>query len=216
MLAIECRQQDEFLCLFNNNFFKAAAGYLVLILHYEILTLFLVYSSVVIYIASIIMGRQLLLILLPAVFSIASNSAAALSVVERNANHVNSSSQSQRRRFFLQSAAAITVSSWTGSNDVNGLSSNSRMPWRVPTACAAEDTGVVAPAVAQTAVPAMKRFVDNANPSYFIIDVPQRFFTIRRSAKGDLPDAQTGQGRRGGTIFTAGDMSKAEVVAVER
>jgi len=62
----------------------------------------------------------------------------------------------------------------------------------------------------------MKRFVDNANPSYFVIDVPQRFFTIRRSAKGDLPDAQTGQGRRGGTIFTAGDMSKAEVVAVER
>ena len=65
-------------------------------------------------------------------------------------------------------------------------------------------------------LPAMKRFVDNANPSYFVIDVPQRFFTIRRSAKGDLPDAQTGQGRRGGTIFTAGDMSKAEVVAVER
>ncbi len=163
------------------------------------------------------MARQLLIVL-SAVVSITSSSAAALSlgfgfpdasVVERNANNVYSSSQSQyQRRRFLQSAAAITVSSWTG----NGLSS-SRIPWRVPSACAAEDT--VAPA-AQTAVPAMKRFIDNANPSYFIIDVPQRFFTIRRSAKGDLPDAQTGQGRRGGTIFTAGDMSKAEVVAVER
>lgn len=62
----------------------------------------------------------------------------------------------------------------------------------------------------------MKSFVDNAKPSLFSIDVPQRFFAIRRSAKGDLPDATTGQGRRGGTIFTAGDMSKAEVIAVER
>ena len=62
----------------------------------------------------------------------------------------------------------------------------------------------------------MKSFVDNAKPSLFSIDVPQRFFAIRRSAKGDLPDAKTGQGRRGGTIFTAGDMSKAEVIAVER
>lgn len=48
------------------------------------------------------------------------------------------------------------------------------------------------------------------------MDVPQRFFAIRRSAKGDLPDAKTGKGRRGGTIFTAGDMAKAEVIAVER
>jgi hypothetical protein len=62
----------------------------------------------------------------------------------------------------------------------------------------------------------MKSFVDNANPSLFSIDVPQRFFAIRRSAKGDLPDAKTGQGRRGGTIFTAGDMAKAEVIAIER
>jgi hypothetical protein len=50
----------------------------------------------------------------------------------------------------------------------------------------------------------------------FSISVPQRFFAIRRTVKGDLPDAKTGKGRRGGTIFTAGDMSKAEVVAVER
>jgi hypothetical protein len=50
----------------------------------------------------------------------------------------------------------------------------------------------------------------------FSISLPQRFFAIRRTVKGDLPDAKTGKGRRGGTIFTAGDMSKAEVVAVER
>lgn len=62
----------------------------------------------------------------------------------------------------------------------------------------------------------MKLFIDTANPSLFAINVPQRFFAIRRSAKGDLPDEKTGKGRRGGTIFSAGDMSKAEVVAVER
>lgn len=132
-------------------------------------------------------------------------------IIDRHVkNDVISSSQCHRRRF-LQSAAAITVASWAG----NESSSSGSIPWRLPSAYAAEDTS--APAAVQTVVaPAMKRFVDNANPSYFVIDVPERFFTIRRSAKGDLPDAQTGQGRRGGTIFTAGDMSKAEVVAVER
>jgi len=60
----------------------------------------------------------------------------------------------------------------------------------------------------------MKEFVDPLG--YFSIRVPKTFFTLRRSAKGDLPDAKTGKGRRGSSIFTAGDMSKAEVVAVER
>ena len=59
---------------------------------------------------------------------------------------------------------------------------------------------------------AFKPIVDDL----FSIDVPQNFFAIRRTNKGDLPDAKTGKGRRGGTIFTAGDMGKAEVVAVER
>lgn len=175
------------------------------------------------------MARRLL-ILSAAVFSIASHHASGLSlgfgfpdatVVERNnVNNIiisSATSTSQRRRRFLQSAVAITVASITGNNVETSL------PWRVPSAYAADES--IAPAVESAAlqtavpvlpVPAMKRFVDNANPSYFVIDVPQRFFTIRRSAKGDLPDAQTGQGRRGGTIFTAGDMSKAEVVAVER
>ncbi|KAL3777987.1 hypothetical protein ACHAW5_003267 [Stephanodiscus triporus] len=99
-------------------------------------------------------------------------------------------SDGQRRRL-LQSTAAITVASWTG----------------LSPASAVDDVATEVP---------MKRFVDDANPSLFEIDVPQRFFAIRRSARGDLPDAKTGQGRRGGTIFTAGDMSKAEVIAVER
>jgi len=60
----------------------------------------------------------------------------------------------------------------------------------------------------------MKDFVDPVG--YFSISVPKTFFTLRRSAKGDLPDAKTGKGRRGSSIFTAGDMAKAEVVAVER
>lgn len=59
-----------------------------------------------------------------------------------------------------------------------------------------------------------KTFVDPQG--LFAITVPQSFFTLRRSAKGDLPDSKTGQGRRGSSIFTAGNMAKAEVVAVER
>mmetsp|Transcript_5898 Transcript_5898/g.11531 ORF Transcript_5898/g.11531 Transcript_5898/m.11531 type:complete len:303 (+) Transcript_5898:101-1009(+) len=96
------------------------------------------------------------------------------------------------RRQFLQATAAITVTSWTEK------------------ALAADSV-----ADAETEVP-MKTFVDNAKPSLFSIDIPKRFFAIRRSSKGDLPDEKTGKGRRGGTIFTAGDMSKAEVIAVER
>lgn len=59
-----------------------------------------------------------------------------------------------------------------------------------------------------------KTFIDPQG--LFGITVPKNFFTLRRSAKGDLPDSKTGQGRRGSSIFTAGDMAKAEVVAVER
>lgn len=60
----------------------------------------------------------------------------------------------------------------------------------------------------------MKQFVDPEG--LFALRVPRIFFTLRRTVKGDLPDAKTGKGRRGSSIFTAGDMSKAEVVAVER
>jgi hypothetical protein len=60
----------------------------------------------------------------------------------------------------------------------------------------------------------MKTFVDPIG--LFVINVPKRFFAIRRTVKGDLPDEQTGKGRRGSSIFTAGDLAKAEVIAVER
>lgn len=71
-------------------------------------------------------------------------------------------------------------------------------------ASAAEDTAAILD---------MKEFVDPAG--LFYIQVPSSFYTLRRSAKGDLPDAK-GQGRRGSSIFTAGNMAKAEVIAVER
>lgn len=60
----------------------------------------------------------------------------------------------------------------------------------------------------------MKQFVDPIG--LFSIKVPTSFFTLRRSSKGDLPDENTGKGRRGSSIFTAGDMGKAEVIAIER
>ena len=60
----------------------------------------------------------------------------------------------------------------------------------------------------------MKEFVDPYG--LFSINVPNGFYTLRRKAKGDLPDEKTGKGRRGSSIFTAGNMAKAEVIAVER
>jgi hypothetical protein len=54
------------------------------------------------------------------------------------------------------------------------------------------------------------------NDAMFSIRLPKSYFAIRRSAKGDLPDSNTGQGRRGATIFTGGDMQKAELIAIER
>ena len=59
----------------------------------------------------------------------------------------------------------------------------------------------------------MKTFVDPKG--LFVLNLPKRFFALRRSSKGDLPDEKTGSGRRGSSIFSAGDMAKAEVIAVE-
>ena len=108
----------------------------------------------------------------------------------------------QRRQFIY--STAITIASWTGAtpfiSPVNAIDVES-----LPT----EASKIVEEVT-------MKTFVDSASPSLFAINVPQRFFSIRRTSKGDLPDAKTGKGRRGGTIFSAGDMAKAEVIAVER
>lgn len=130
------------------------------------------------------------------------HSAAAFGFPELPIN--DGSTMSGDRRRFLQKTAAISVASWTGGK--------SPAPWLSPASAADVATDS---STAVVEVP-MKRFVDTANPSLFVIEIPQRFFTIRRSAKGDLPDPKTGQGRRGGTIFSSGDMSKAEVIGVER
>jgi hypothetical protein len=60
----------------------------------------------------------------------------------------------------------------------------------------------------------MKSFIDPQG--LFSLEVPKDFFTLRRTNKGDLPDAKTGKGRRGSNIFTAGNMAKAEVISVAR
>jgi hypothetical protein len=60
----------------------------------------------------------------------------------------------------------------------------------------------------------MKTFIDPQG--LFVMNIPQRYFAIRRTNQGDLPSTSTGSGRRGSSIFNAGDLSKAEVVAVER
>lgn len=70
-----------------------------------------------------------------------------------------------------------------------------------------------APVAAEDAIE-MKLFVDPLG--LFLISTPSNYFRLRRSSKGDLPDSDTGKGRRGSSIFTAGDMGKAEIVAVER
>lgn len=57
----------------------------------------------------------------------------------------------------------------------------------------------------------MKLFED----PLFKLSVPSNFFTLRRTQKGDLPDSKTGKGRRGSSIFTAGNMGKAEIISVE-
>ena len=71
-----------------------------------------------------------------------------------------------------------------------------------------------APLSDEPTVIAMKTFVDPEG--MFVINIPQRFFAIRRTNQGDLPNAATGSGRRGSSIFNAGDLAKAEVLAIER
>ena len=117
------------------------------------------------------MASRLLLTL--AFSSVAVHSAAAFGFAEPP---VNDGNVIQRRRF-LQSTAALTVASWTGGGQ------SSPTPWLSP--ASAEDVATEVP---------MKMFVDTANPSLFAIEVPKRFFSIRRSAKGDLPDPKTGKG----------------------
>jgi hypothetical protein len=84
-------------------------------------------------------------------------------------------------------------------------------PFSVSEAVAEENVVVVS---STSRITEMKDFLDPVG--LFRVRVPKSFFVLRRSSKGDLPDPQTGQGRRGSSIFSAGDMTKAEIVAIER
>lgn len=117
----------------------------------------------------------------------------------------------QRRQFLSKlstiSTAAVTTAAFT--------TTTSPLPSFADDTAVAEATVEVASQVSKVKnTIEMKTFVDSKG--LFIVNVPKRFFAIRRTVKGDLPDEATGKGRRGSSIFTAGDLAKAEVVAIER
>jgi hypothetical protein len=93
----------------------------------------------------------------------------------------------------------------------SALIAGSLEPFSVSEAVAEENVVVVS---STSRITEMKDFLDPVG--LFRVRVPKSFFVLRRSSKGDLPDPQTGQGRRGSSIFSAGDMTKAEIVAIER
>jgi len=110
--------------------------------------------------------------------------------------HQKDQEQSHHRRFFLRSLTTAFVFAATTIDSLK--TAKPALAMDVTTAEAVE----------------MKTFVDPKG--LFVLNVPKRFFVIRRTVKGDLPNEETGEGRRGSSIFTAGDMSKVELVAVER
>ena len=116
-------------------------------------------------------------------------------------NSKSTSAGTSERRQFLSKIVSSTATATTGIIGFNAFH---------PSPSLAEDVA----ATATTNTIEMKTFLDPKG--LFAINVPKRFFAIRRTVKGDLPDEATGKGRRGSSIFTAGDMAKAEVVAVER
>lgn len=118
-----------------------------------------------------------------------------------NNGRIASTPTASRRRW-LQESSSASLAAAIGA----GLLSGGFLPRSAAVANADDGTLAVAEE--------MKDFVDPVG--YFTIRVPKSFFAIRRSSKGDLPDPKTGEGRRGSSIFTAGNLQKAEVVAVER
>jgi len=110
----------------------------------------------------------------------------------------STTSSTTTRRDLLASSLSTTAIVATTASLLSILST--------PSAAIADDT-------ATAVLVEMKTFVDPQG--LFVINIPKRFFALRRSAKGDLPDEKTGSGRRGSTIFTAGDMAKAELVSIE-
>mmetsp|Transcript_6269 Transcript_6269/g.8155 ORF Transcript_6269/g.8155 Transcript_6269/m.8155 type:complete len:333 (+) Transcript_6269:93-1091(+) len=137
--------------------------------------------------------------------STSSSSLAASQNIDGNSNNLDDGegdelscstvSRPSRRHFF---SAIATAAVWS----VYGASAT------------ADDAGTATATTTAAANIVMKNFIDPYG--MFVISVPEGFYTLRRMAKGDLPDEKTGKGRRGSSIFTAGNMAKAEVVAVER
>ena len=96
--------------------------------------------------------------------------------------------------------AATSSSGGTGS-------SSSRREWLTSTIATASSLlllpSLPALAAEDTLAPLdMKLFIDPKG--LFSIIVPTKFFKLRRTDPGDLPDEKTGKGRRGSSIFTAG------------
>lgn len=83
-----------------------------------------------------------------------------------------------------------------------------------PPAGGIADVSSVSSSAPSSPLPPMVPFFDKEE-GLFSLSVPKSFYVLRRKDKGDLPDAK-GNGRRGATIFTAGNMGTASVIAVER
>lgn len=129
-------------------------------------------------------------------------------VLSKNNNHVDDHhNHNERRRQFLSKIMQSTLLFTTTTVAMNTI-----IP--TPSFAAEEITSSSSSSAAAVNTIEMKTFIDQKG--LFVINVPKRFFAIRRTVKGDLPDETTGKGRRGSSIFTAGDMSKAEVIAIER
>ncbi|CAB9519642.1 expressed unknown protein [Seminavis robusta] len=113
-------------------------------------------------------------------------------------------SETQTHLFMSSSSPTTSRRNW-GKNALAWLTSGAVL---LPSAAAVAEDAVAAPPLD------MKLFVDPKG--LFAVNVPSKFFKLRRTESGDLPDEKTGKGRRGSSIFTAGDLGKAEIIAVER
>jgi hypothetical protein len=123
----------------------------------------------------------------------------------------------------MMAISSNTVSSFQGPQQSRTIETSlsavsNRRDWMAGASIAAAASFFLPMSPANADVPLvaeeMKSFIDPQG--LFALTVPKSFYTLRRTQKGDLPDAKTGKGRRGSSIFTAGNMAKAEVIAVER
>ena len=135
-------------------------------------------------------------------------------VLDRNIHNNNNNNNNNNRRFFIGAVTAIAnLAVFSSMNIPNAFGVTKTEIQSIIMEGSSGSSTSSTTSTTGSSIPEMKKFVDPYG--MFDIEVPEEFFTLRRTAKGDLPDAQ-GKGRRGSSIFTAGNMAKAEVVAVER